>query len=340
MRRYKCISKTVFKKDKYSLVTIRDEDKYAIMQWRNEQLDVLRQKEILTKEKQQWYFENVVDKLFEQEKPSQLLFSFLENDVLIGYGGLVHIDWESKNAEISFLTETKRSLDKSQFINHWCNYLEILKPLAKEQLRFTKIYTYAYNLRPYLYETLFKSGFIEEARLKDHIVVNEKNYDVLIHSCFLNQLVYRMANETDLMQYFNWANDESVRLNSFSNEVISLENHTKWFSQKIKSETCFMYVFILNGEFIGQVRIDKSNTETVIGISVDEKFRGKSLATEMLRQSTNNYLLAHKKEWISAYIKTENIASVNAFKKAGFGNEEVVIEQNHKSYKLYKKLYS
>ena len=102
-RNYKCLSQNIFSHEKYALVPIRDEDKYTIMQWRNEQIDILRQKQPLTKERQEQYFAITVANLFTQEKPEQLLFSFLENGVLIGYGGLVHIDWESKNAEIYFL---------------------------------------------------------------------------------------------------------------------------------------------------------------------------------------------------------------------------------------------
>src|ERR1700752_1121483 len=193
-REYKILSQNAFRKGNCSLVPIRDEDKYAIMHWRNEQIDILRQKQPLTKEEQEHYFATIIAGLFALEKPRQLLFSFLEDDVLIGYGGLVHIDWESKNAEVSFITETKRNMDKQQFINDWGNYLQILKPLAKEHLSFSKIYTYAYDIRPNLYHALLKSGFIEEARLKKHISINGQYYDVLIHSCFLDQLVFRMAN--------------------------------------------------------------------------------------------------------------------------------------------------
>ena len=185
-RNYKCLSQSIFSNEKYALRPIRDEDKYAIMQWRNEQIDILRQKQALTKEEQEQYFATTVAGLFTQLKPGQLLFSFLENNVLIGYGGLVHIDWESKNAEVSFITETKRNTNKRQFIDDWYNYLQILKPLAKEHLGFSKIYTYAYNIRPNLYPALLKSGFIEEARLKNHIAIKNKYYDVLIHSFFLN----------------------------------------------------------------------------------------------------------------------------------------------------------
>jgi hypothetical protein len=183
-RTYKCLSQQEFVNENYKLVPIRDEDKYEIMQWRNEQIDILRQKEVLTEEKQEWYFKNVVAELFEQEKPNQLLFSFLENDILIGYGGLVHINWESKNAEISFLTVTERNVNQNQFVNDFKFYLKILKKIVESSLKFIKIFTYAYDIRPYLFQALIENDFVEEARLKKHIIIDNKSHDVIIHSYF------------------------------------------------------------------------------------------------------------------------------------------------------------
>src|SRR5210317_2900 len=102
MPNYRCLNQNIFKNDDYSLVPIRMEDRYDIMRWRNEQIYHLRQKEPLTESQQDQYFEEVVSKLFDQEEPDQILFSFLEGAQLIGYGGLVHINWEDKNAEVSF----------------------------------------------------------------------------------------------------------------------------------------------------------------------------------------------------------------------------------------------
>ena len=92
MKKYKCLNKQVFVIDEFQLVPIRYKDRYKIMKWRNDQIYHLRQKDILTKSKQDLYFGNVVSKQFDLEKPDQLLFSFLKEDVCIGYGGLVHLN--------------------------------------------------------------------------------------------------------------------------------------------------------------------------------------------------------------------------------------------------------
>jgi RimJ/RimL family protein N-acetyltransferase len=271
-RGYKCLPNNNFCKENYALIPIRDEDKYDIRDWRNNQIDILRQESFLTSEQQEHYFKTVVDKLFDVEEPKQLLFSFLENDILIGYGGLVHIDWENKTAEISFLTETSRNKKKEQFISDWYYYLSILKIITQKYLHFKSIYTYAYDIRPNLYIALEKSGFKETKRIKDFIEINNELKDLVIHTYYFNlKFRYAVLDDSDL--YYAWANDLIVRKNSFNSTEINYEHHVNWFSNKLSSKDCLFYLF-LNEENtpVGQVRIDKSNDEIVIGISIDEKF--------------------------------------------------------------------
>jgi hypothetical protein len=56
MNSYKVLSKQIFTSGSYSLVPIRFEDRYDIMQWRNEQIYHLRQSQPMTKEDQDAYF--------------------------------------------------------------------------------------------------------------------------------------------------------------------------------------------------------------------------------------------------------------------------------------------
>src|SRR5690554_4318645 len=89
---YKSLVQQSYTNGKYSIVPIRYEDRFKIIEWRNEQMYHLRQNSLLTIESQENYFQNVVAKLFDQEKPSQILFSYLKDGECIGYGGLVHIN--------------------------------------------------------------------------------------------------------------------------------------------------------------------------------------------------------------------------------------------------------
>ena len=113
MRRYQALSAQTVELGEYSMVPIRDEDRYDILKWRNEQMYHLRQANLLTRETQDAYFEDVVSMLFKVEKPDQMLFSFLEHGQLIGYGGIVHINWLDQHAELSFIMNT--ALESTRF---------------------------------------------------------------------------------------------------------------------------------------------------------------------------------------------------------------------------------
>ena len=181
MRVYKFLSKQNYTFNEYKIVPIRDEDRYDIMHWRNEQIYHLRQSKPLDKESQDIYFNNIISKLFETENPNQILFSYLENDVCIGYGGLVHINWIDKNAELSFIMNTK---EESNFNLHWSNFLVLIEQLAFDEMKFHKIYTYSFDLRPHLYVVLDQNDYQNEARLKEQCFYNGKYIDVIIHSKF------------------------------------------------------------------------------------------------------------------------------------------------------------
>lgn len=168
--------------NQFKIEPIRFEDKETIRCWRNDQMLHLRQKEKITIKKQTEYFEQVIRKLFLVEEPSQILFSFFENDSFIGYGGLVHIDWISRNAEVSFLTKTKLKNEIER--KYWVNFLKLISIVAFKELKFNKIYCYAYDLRPHLYPYLIESDFTFEARLKNHYYYENELYDVVIHSKF------------------------------------------------------------------------------------------------------------------------------------------------------------
>ena len=133
MKFYKVLHNQKFTNDEFSIVPIRYEDRMSILQWRNEQIYHLRQDSPLNKEDQEIYFKTVVNKLFDQEHPSQLLFSYMENDVCIGYGGLVHINWIDKNAEVSFIMNTE--LEKDYFSKHWSVFLKLIELVAFKELK-------------------------------------------------------------------------------------------------------------------------------------------------------------------------------------------------------------
>ena len=180
MKKYKVLNKNIFSNGKFKIIPIRFKDRFDIMNWRNEQIYHLRQDKPLTVQDQDFYFENIVSKLFNQDQPNQILFSYLKNDLCIGYGGLVHINWIDKNAEISFVMKTEE--EQNNFKHHWVCYLQLIEKVAFEELNLHKLFVYAFDLRPHLYKAIEKSRYKKEAILKDHCLFEGKYIDVVIHS--------------------------------------------------------------------------------------------------------------------------------------------------------------
>lgn len=315
MNYYKVLSKQVYTAGNYSLVPIRMEDRFDIMKWRNEQIYHLRQSKPLTLEDQNHYFNNIVSKLFGKEQPAQILFSYLKEDKCIGYGGLVHINWIDKNAEVSFIMDTR--LEKNEFHKHWGIYLELLQKIAFEDLKLHKIYTYAFDLRPYLYEAIEAKGFEKEAVLKEHCLFEDKYLNVVIHSKINDYTTIRKVKLEDKEKIFEWANDELARNNSFNSDKISFSEHSKWFENKLNDKNAHYYIGELNGESVGFIRFDIKDGKLIIGITVDNKYRGKNLSSIFISKACEIEKNLTDLP-IHAYIKKVNIPSIKSFEKAGF----------------------
>lgn len=335
MRNYKCLSNSIFEEGAFSIVPLRYEDRLDILKWRNEQIYHLRQNKPLTVEDQENYFNTVVDNLFDQKQPNQILFSYLEDGKCIGYGGLVHINWIDKNAEISFVMNT--TLEANDFQGNWINYLRLIEKVAFEDLKFHKIFTYAFDLRPHLYLAIEIAGFSKEAVLKEHCLFNDIFLDVVIHSKFNNQnelfkwdkLYLREAVIKNAELLFNWANEINVRRNSISQEPITWENHLKWFSKKLNDSDTKILILVSGDKFLGQIRIDLIDSYWNIDYSIDNQFRGKGLGKEIVKLLINKF----ESYQFKATVKKQNIASKKIFANLGF--KKLPIDSDYFDYFEY-----
>jgi len=143
----------------YSLVPLRKCDIQKIRKWRNEQINVLRQKIPLTKEAQTRYYYATIKKSFYKTNPAVILFSFLHNNDCIGYGGLVSINWKTKQAELSFILDTERVKKIRIYQKEFRIFLRLILRLNVEQIKFKSIFTETYNIRPVHLKILESSGF-------------------------------------------------------------------------------------------------------------------------------------------------------------------------------------
>ena len=178
---YKYLKKNIFESNKYKLLPIRSDDIFKIKDWRNQQLDILRQKKILTNEDQEKYYKKIILPSFSEKKPHLILFSFLLNNQLIGYGGFVHISWKDNRAEISFLLDTKRVKNEEIYENDFNTFLKMIKIIAFNEIGFNRIYSETFYIRPQHISILEKNGFELEGRLRQHVLISENYVDSLLH---------------------------------------------------------------------------------------------------------------------------------------------------------------
>ena len=83
--------------------TISIEEMEKIRGWRNSQTSVLRQDREISIEEQEAYFQESILPDQGSSSPTNILFTLWSRGELFGYGGLVHINWDFGEAEISFL---------------------------------------------------------------------------------------------------------------------------------------------------------------------------------------------------------------------------------------------
>ncbi|MEJ6523812.1 MAG: GNAT family protein [Opitutales bacterium] len=171
----------------YELTSIRMEDAETIMKWRNEQMSALRQSAPLTPSEQKNYFNNVVKPSLSQKQPDLILLRFTFENSLIGYGGLVHIDWENQRAEVSFLLETERGKDTFQYGRDCSVFLNLLMRCAFDTLDLNKIYTYSYSHRSFHVNAVEASGFRRDGVLREDTKVDGEWVDAVIASCLKSE---------------------------------------------------------------------------------------------------------------------------------------------------------
>lgn len=315
MKSYKVLNRQFFESGVYSIIPIRFEDRISIMNWRNEQIHHLRQDKPLTIDDQNIYFNTIISNIFDQEQPDQILFSFLENDNLVGYGGLVHINWIDKNAEISLVLKSNYELNEFSFL--WSTFLNLIEQVAFEDLFLHKIFTYAFDLRPHLYPILEHENYKNTAILNEHCFFEDTFIDVYIHEK-KNTFSLKKVKQQDIKLLFKWVNDPEVRKNALNTDLIEWENHVNWFTNKLSNPKSKIFIFENENTKIGQIRIDKVDKDRwLIGYSIDKDHRGKGygfLMTNALLRRYNNFKFL-------AIVRSENIPSQKVFEKLKFSRK-------------------
>ena len=170
-----------------SFRAVNSKDIESIRQWRNAQMDVLRQGVLITSEAQKCYFAEYVWPDKSRLQPSQILLAIERHGELIGYGGLVHISWEDQRAEISFLLAPFIESNSQFRAEIFSIFLKHIQVLAFEDLKLSRLWTETFAHRADHLRVLEAAGFRFEGRLRGHVIICGRPIDSLLHGLLANE---------------------------------------------------------------------------------------------------------------------------------------------------------
>lgn len=141
----------------------------------------------------------------------------------------------------------------------------------------------------------------------------------------MNRGYLREATEDDILLLYHWANDKEVRKNSFQTHTISIDEHKKWFENKIKSVNCNIYIFMVNNIPIGQIRLDYEGNKATIDYNLDKNYRGQGYG-KILIDLAEQKVKETKKEivYLLGEVKKKNIPSRKIFSDLKYEEIEVI----------------
>lgn len=113
----------------YQLRNLQKSDLDFIRETRNAQVEILRYPSILTPENQEAYWEQYMADSTASH-PLDYLYMQTYNDESVGYGGFIDIDWNKREAGLSYLTHPSRH-DYTTYENDFTWFLNKLIELAR-----------------------------------------------------------------------------------------------------------------------------------------------------------------------------------------------------------------
>jgi len=133
------------------------------------------------------------------------------------------------------------------------------------------------------------------------------------------------AEITDINDIFEWRNHPDIRKNFFNQELLSWDEHEKWFMEKLNDPDATVYMAYYKKEKIGTIRFEANETVIKTSIMLNPLFLGKGLGSKVIKLGVERFIMEKKPDMqITAEIMEDNRASIIAFKKAGFRKDHLV----------------
>jgi RimJ/RimL family protein N-acetyltransferase len=147
--------------------------------------------------------------------------------------------------------------------------------------------------------------------------------------------ILRPIKSSDAQGYLECHQDEDAKKN-FMNVPKNLKEARKEISESVKDGIVF--AIEIEGKFAGFVHLEISNKlmykhSAIIGLGLHRDFRGRGIATNVLKVVTNYGFEKLKLKRISGMCRTFNKASARMLEKSGYKLEGILIKNKFKDGK-------
>jgi RimJ/RimL family protein N-acetyltransferase len=135
-------------------------------------------------------------------------------------------------------------------------------------------------------------------------------------------LSLRHAGSGDRDLLLAWANDAEVRAASFHPGQIDRATHEAWFAQRLTKSDGRIWIGMVDGRPIGQVRVDRdADGRGEVSISVAGEARGQGFARMLLLAGMAAATRELGVTTLVALVRPENARSLALFRGVGFRDE-------------------
>lgn len=128
----------------------------------------------------------------------------------------------------------------------------------------------------------------------------------------------RLATAADSDRLLAWRNDPAAIRWSVTGSAVERAEHATWFATRLDDPGCRLWIAEVDGEPVGQVRIDVADGIGTVSLAVAPSYRGRGLAPALLMALIDEVATEVQVTGLRAIVHPDNVRSVRAFTTAGF----------------------
>lgn len=145
--------------------------------------------------------------------------------------------------------------------------------------------------------------------------------------CTAETFIFSVAKLDDAKDLFDWRNHANARRNSLNSDLISWSDHLKWFSSRMNDPSATIFIIYSGKTKVGSIRFEEKENMYRVSIVLAPEHTSKGISADIIRAGTELFLKGKKvKKPVIAEVKENNIASIKAFKRAGFKESHIIFE--------------